>query len=134
MEMPSTRRRRRRGRPPPFRCFCPHQFTGRLCEILRRSVARVRCSSGPCLAGGRCRDLPNKSGYVCICPRGLWGYSCGLKRLSVYCMRPMRAHPFCEMACNREHCIYQLLPPAKIFFTKLRHSHCALPHTCHFNL
>jgi len=45
------------------------------------------------------------------------------------------AHLFQKMANNQQHCIHQLLQPAKIFPMKLHHSHClvALPQ-CHFNL
>ena len=82
MEMPPSRRRRGRQRLPPFRCFCPHHFTGRLCQR-RRPSARVRCSSKPCLGGGRCRDLPKRAGYLCICPRGLSGHRCQHKRPDV---------------------------------------------------
>jgi len=75
LEMPPSRRLRGRRRPPPFRCFCPHHFTGRLCQRRRRS-ARIRCSSRPCLGGGRCRDLSKGDGYLCICPRGRSGHRC----------------------------------------------------------
>ena len=82
MEMPPSRRRRGRQRLPPFRCFCPHHFTGRLCQR-RRPSARVRCSSKPCLGGGRCRDLPKRAGYLCICPKGLSGHRCQHQRSDV---------------------------------------------------
>jgi len=63
-----------------------------------------------------------------------WGYSCELKCLSDL-LHEADAHLFWKMANNKEHCIRQLLPPAKIFPMKLRHSHCifALPQ-CYFNL
>ena len=64
-----------------------------------------------------------------------WGYSCELKCLSDL-SHEADARLFRKMANNKEHCIHQLLPPAKILPIKLCHSRrlFALPHCCHFNL
>jgi len=45
------------------------------------------------------------------------------------------AHLVREMANNKEHCIHQLLPPAKMLHMKHRQFHCLFALIrCHFNL
>jgi len=61
------------------------------------------------------------------------GYSCDLRRLSVL-LHKADEHLFHKMVNNKDHCIHQLLPPAKILPLKLRatNSIFALPQ-CHYN-
>lgn len=40
-----------------FNCFCPIDFTGRMCET------RIWCVNEPCFDGARCVDLPD--GFEC---------------------------------------------------------------------
>jgi len=52
-----------------------------------------------------------------------WGYSCDLRLLSVL-LHEADKHLFYKMVYNKDHCIYQLLPPEKILPMKLRASSC----------
>jgi len=63
-----------------------------------------------------------------------WGYSSELRRLSLL-LHEADAQLFRKMINNKEHCIYQLLPPEKTLPMKLRASNCifALPQ-CHYSL
>ncbi|XP_004375704.1 protein crumbs homolog 2 [Trichechus manatus latirostris] len=52
-----------------FLCRCPPGFEGDDC-----SVDVDECASQPCIAGGRCQDLPN--GFKCHCLDGYTGLTC----------------------------------------------------------
>lgn len=45
-----------------FRCVCPINYSGRLCQILLNNF----CASSPCLNNGTCENLSH--GYYCHCP------------------------------------------------------------------
>nr|XP_012215468.1 PREDICTED: protein crumbs-like [Linepithema humile] len=69
--------------PGSFRCECPDQFTGDLCEKFRL----ITCENNPCMRGATCLDSPNpKTGdnFTCNCRPGYDGPVCN----SPYCTLP----------------------------------------------
>ena len=63
--------------PGSFRCECPDQFTGELCESFRL----ITCKNEPCKSGATtsCLDEPNpKTGnnFTCNCAPGYDGPTC----------------------------------------------------------
>jgi len=68
--------------PGLFRCECPDQFTGELCESFRL----ITCENEPCKNGATCVDVPNpKTGdnFTCNCMPGYDGPICD----TPYCIR-----------------------------------------------
>lgn len=65
------------NKPGSFRCECPDQFVGELCENFRL----ITCESEPCKNGSTCTDIVNsKTGdnYTCTCMTGFEGTQCDL--------------------------------------------------------
>jgi len=68
--------------PGLFRCECPDQFTGKLCESFRL----ITCENEPCKNGATCVDVPDpKTNYnfTCNCMPGYDGPICD----TPYCIR-----------------------------------------------
>lgn len=61
--------------PGQFKCECPDQFTGNLCESFRL----ITCENEPCKNGATCADgVDPKTGnnYTCICMPRYEGSAC----------------------------------------------------------
>lgn len=61
--------------PGSFRCDCPSEFIGDLCE----TVKLITCKDNPCKSGSTCSDVVNREtgdNYTCNCMTGYEGNQC----------------------------------------------------------
>lgn len=61
--------------PGSFRCVCPDEFTGELCESFRL----ITCENDPCKNGATCIDVPNpitENNFTCTCMPGFDSPTC----------------------------------------------------------
>lgn len=79
--------------PGYFRCECPDQFTGDLCENFRL----ITCANQPCKNDGVCTDVVNPQtadNFTCTCATGYEGSTCD----DPYCIGKCQNAGRCEFS------------------------------------